>query len=61
MDELEEYLGKTVKLHVVINEHSLYYTAKILSCKGSFITFTDREQKRYTYSKDCIKGLALEE
>jgi hypothetical protein len=46
---LEQYVGKTCKIHVNIGNKDLFYTAVLISASSTHIHFIDRFNKNFTF------------
>lgn len=49
VSELEQYIGKTCKIHIKVSDKNLFYTAVIHSTTPDHIHFIDRFNKNFTF------------
>jgi len=46
---MKQYIGKTCKLHIVVNGKDLFYTAKVKDVSDTHISFIDKFGEDYTF------------
>jgi len=46
---MKQYIGKICKLHIVVKERDLFYTAKITNVNDTHISFIDKFDENYTF------------
>lgn len=57
MNDIDGYIGDTVKLHIDVNGKSLFYSAKIVSVSDDAFKFIDKFGNVYVYDKKCILAI----
>lgn len=55
---MKEYIGKTVKLHLIKNGAHLFYTAMVTSVTDTHITFIDRDEKMFSFKVEDIEEIS---
>jgi len=52
------WIGKRAKLEIFINEKTLFYTAIIIECDETFISFKDKFGETFSFNRKFVRQIA---